>query len=206
MRNIKAVVLAVTLSCFSVGASGADSTSSHQFRESRADRVGFARHRLLETALKQSVEMSGYWDPAQRDCAGLVRFLYRQAVLGPVEMWFDRTHQLRAFVSASELVAFNFKKISEKVEPAKMETGDLLVYYRPERRPADSWHVMVVLKPPSGVRQEWLAIYHNGVQGPGGQVRVVSLKDLSSTVHSEWRPTSENLSFKGVYRWNEWIR
>ncbi len=173
---------------------------------SRPDRISFARHRLLETALQQATEMSGYWDPGQRDCAGFVRFVYRQAVLGPAEIWRDRANQLRAFVSASELVAYNFTKISDLISPSAMATGDLLVYYRTGRRPEDSWHVMVLLKPPSGVRQEWLAAYHNGVVGPEGQVRIVSLKDLSSTVHSEWRPIGENLSFKGVYRWNQWIK
>jgi uncharacterized protein YfaT (DUF1175 family) len=180
----------------------------------RTDRIEFARHRLLETALRQATEISGYWDPGQRDCAGLVRFIFREAVAGPAEIWRNRNGKYTAFVSASELVAYNFTKISEVPhleiksgsKSEAIETGDLLVFHRPGRRPEDTWHVMVLLKPPTGVRQEWLAIYHNGESGPDGRVRIVSLKDLSSTVHSEWRPAVENLSFKGVYRWNQWIK
>lgn len=217
--GISFVVVATTFArvAYSTAESSVEAVS-----QQRTDRVEFARHRLLETALRQASEISGYWDPGQRDCAGLVRFIFREAVAGPAEIWRNRQGQLTAFVSASELVAYNFTKISDlphvsgKLEGklggnlggagGTLETGDILVYHRPGRRPEDTWHVMVLLKPPSGVRQEWLAIYHNGVAGPAGQVRIVSLKDLSSTVHSEWRPTGENLSFKGVYRWNQWVK
>lgn len=197
-------VRTLAATCFFLGMGFGSSIEA--IASTREDRVEFARHRLLETALQQANEMSGYWDPGQRDCAGLVRFVYRQAVAGPAELWRDRGNQLKSFVSASELVAYNFTKIGDAVDQQKMETGDLLVYFRPNRKPEDTWHVMILLKPPVGVRQQWLAIYHNGVVGPGGQVRLVTLKDLSSTVHSEWRPTGENVSFKGVYRWNQWVK
>ena len=118
-------------------------SSQEAIASTREDRVEFARHRLLETALQQANEISGYWDPGQRDCAGLVRFVYRQAVAGPAELWRDRGNQLKSFVSASELVAYNFTKIGDAVDQQKMETGDLLVYFRPNRKPEDTWHVMV---------------------------------------------------------------
>lgn len=173
---------------------------------STADRIAFSRYRLLETALAQAKTVSGNWDPGQRDCAGLVRFLYRQAIMGPADIWRDHAGAHVAFVSAGELVGYNFSKQSDLFDPSKAETGDLLVFHRPDHKPEDAWHLMMLLKPQSFTRQEWLAIYHNGEHGSKGQVRVVSLNDLMTTVHGEWRPSSANPAFRGVYRWNEWMQ
>lgn len=173
--------------------------------DNKTDKIEFARHRLLSTALAQSEEMSPDWDPGQRDCAGLVRFLYRRAVAGPAEIWRDRIGGLTAFVSAGELIGYNFTKVAEKFDPLSARTGDVLVFHRPDRKPEDAWHLMVLLEPPLYARREWLAIYHNGDRGAGGRVRVVSLGDLSTTVHGEWRPAIANPAFRGVFRWNQWL-
>jgi uncharacterized protein YfaT (DUF1175 family) len=178
-----------------------DSVSSSRQLE---DQLGYARHRLLELALAQSEKVSSRWDPGQRDCAGLVRFLYREAVVGGAQIWRDHTGQLTPFVNAGELVGYNFHRLAPLFDESTAETGDLLVFHRPDRKPEDAWHLMILLKPPAYSKREWLVIYHNGESASKGQVRLVTLKELNTTVHSEWRPSNHNPSFLGVYRWNGW--
>ena len=175
------------------------------FANSPEEREAFQRHKLMEVALAQTKGFSGYWDPAQRDCAGFVRFIFRSAVPSAQPLWIDRASKPAAFVSAAELVAYNFRKQSDVFDESKIKTGDLLVFHRPDRKPEDAWHLMVVLAPPPYGPPQWLAIYHNGDRTPeGGALRVVALNDLQSTVHTEWRPDPKNSSFRGVFRWNGW--
>lgn len=168
------------------------------------DLKAHAQHRLMQVALAQSEKMSPSWDPGQRDCAGFVRYLYRQTFETEGSLWKNRGGEKVDFVTASELIAYNFQKVSGVFDPVANETGDLLVFRRPDRKPEDEWHIMILLKPPQYAKPEWLVIYHNGARPPDGAVRVVSLTELNSTLHSEWRPTLQNASFLGVYRWNGW--
>jgi hypothetical protein len=171
------------------------------------------RQRLLETALEQIENASTRWQRDQRDCAGLIRFLFREAVLGPGVTWKTKAGN-EAFASADDLVQFNFTKIADRVsaDPAAsgLQTGDLLVYMRPNRPTNETWHLMMLLKPPAGLRQAPLVVYHPG-DSPDSRVRAVELRDLiHAGAISEWRvpsdtfPRSGNPAFKGVYRWNGW--
>lgn len=182
--------------------SGAFAHASTDLRKD--DLQAHARHRLLQVALAQSEKMSPNWDPGQRDCAGFVRYLFRQTFQSDGSLWKNRKGEKVDFLTASELIAYNFQKISNVFDPTLNETGDLLVFHRPDRKPEDEWHIMILLKPPQYAKPDWLVIYHNGARPPEGSVRVVSLTELQSTLHSEWRPIRENASFLGVYRWNGW--
>jgi hypothetical protein len=162
------------------------------------------RELLWAQALKQSERVTDEWDPSQRDCAGFVRFLYRTTVTGRAKMWLDASGERREFVSAQDLVRANFERVSREARGTKIQTGDLLVYFRPEYPKEEAWHVMVVLAPNSLTAQEPLVIYHNGARGADARIRKVWLSSMESADWSIWRPVRGNPRFQGVYRWKGW--
>ncbi|HWU44556.1 MAG TPA: DUF1175 family protein, partial [Bdellovibrio sp.] len=86
-----------------------DSSSSSTWN---AEEKESARIHLTRLALEQSQSFSNKWEPSQRDCAGFVRFLYREAVTGRANMWTNKEHQTVSFVSARELIAYNFSQVN----------------------------------------------------------------------------------------------
>ncbi len=168
-----------------------------------APTVDGARFRLLNEALAQAQSPRPDWDPGQRDCAGFVRFLYKKSVGEKGALWRDRSGRLVAFVTAEELLGYNFSPVSRAPADDRVETGDLLAFYNPEKPPSDAWHLMLLLRPPGAVPDRILVVYHNGGAGPDGAVRKVWLEDLA-TGPPEWRPAASNPRFLGTFRWNGW--
>ena len=161
------------------------------------------RYRMVNEALAQAERVSADWDPGQRDCAGFVRFLYRKATGSRVPLWRRADGSAAEFVSADELVAYNFSPVSRAPARDLLETGDILAFFDPNKPPADAWHLMLVLAPPGTAPDRPLVIYHNGASGPDAAVRKVWLDDLF-TGPPEWRPDATNPSFIGTFRWNGW--
>jgi uncharacterized protein len=161
------------------------------------------RYRIVNEALAQAEKVSADWDPGQRDCAGFVRFLYRKTTGSRGPMWRRADGSAAEFVSADELLAYNFTPISREPVRDAVATGDLLAFYDPAKPPADAWHLMLVLTPPGTAPDRLLVIYHNGASGLDAAVRKVWLDDLL-TGPPEWRPVAANPSFVGTFRWNGW--
>jgi uncharacterized protein YfaT (DUF1175 family) len=161
------------------------------------------REALARLALTQAGHPSGRWDPAQRDCAGFVRFLYANAVTGRAKMWKSRTGALTEYLRAEELLGYNFERVAGGLEAIK--AGDLLAFHKPGKAPEDAWHLMVALTPPPGARQEVLLVYHNGATGKEGEVKQVWLGTLQfEREWAAWRPDAANPLFLGVFRWRGW--
>jgi uncharacterized protein YfaT (DUF1175 family) len=161
------------------------------------------RFRLVNEALAQAEQVSADWDPGQRDCAGLVRFLYRKTTGSRDPLWRRADGTRAHFVAADELVAYNFAPISRAPIAERVETGDLLAFYDPEKPREAAWHLMILLRPPATAPGRLLAIYHNGSTGLNGAVRKVWLDDLL-VGPEEWRPQPGNPAFLGTFRWNGW--
>ena len=166
------------------------------------DAIERERFRLLNEALTQAESPRADWDPGQRDCAGFVRFLYRKATLGS-SLWRDKSGRETAFVTADELLAYNFSPISRAPMARAVETGDLLAFYNPDKTPSEAWHLMLLLRPPGAAPDRVLVVYHNGAAGEDGAVRKVWLEDLISGP-PQWRPVAANPRFLGTFRWNVW--
>ncbi len=168
------------------------------------DNADAARFRLLNEALTQAEGPRADWDPAQRDCAGFVRFLFRKSLGGAAPLWRRADGTRASFVSAGDLLAYNFAPVSREPAPDTVETGDLLAFLNPEKPRADAWHLMVLLRPPGAAPDRILVVYHNGGAGPDAAVRKVWLEDLESGP-PEWRPSLSNPRFLGTFRWNGWV-
>lgn len=157
--------------------------------------------RLTGLALEQSEAISKIWEPQQRDCAGFVRFLYREAVTGRAEMWKNSEGKNVAFLTGRDLIQNNFAPVKDD----SLETGDVLLFNRPNQPASDAWHMMVVLKSPHEFQKRLLVIYHNGEKGLGGAIRKVWWEDLRNSPFSEWRPEKSNPNYVGHYRWKGWL-
>ncbi len=164
-----------------------------------------ARFRLLNEALTQAESPRPDWDPAQRDCAGFVRLLYRKSLGKDAPAWRTKDGATGPFASAGDLLAYNFTAVSRAPEPDRVETGDLLAFFNPEKPRTDAWHLMVLLKPPGAAPGRVLAVWHNGASGADAAVRKVWLDDLE-TGPPEWRPSAGNPRFLGTFRWNGWTK
>ena len=160
------------------------------------------------------------WMPEQRDCAGLVRFAYRQALARHDSAWLARAPYLPGFApdvsrfqlghvpllgddlfrvgpdtfapsaTAERLVLGSARPLREGERP---ERGDVLLF----RSTADDVaHVMVYL---GGGR----VAYHTGPRGPDdpGEVRRASTDELARHPDPRWRPIAANPVFAGYYRW-----
>ena len=162
-----------------------------------------ARFRLLNEALTQAERPRADWDPAQRDCAGFVRLLFRKSLGKAATAWRVAGTDAAPFASAGDLLAYNFTPVSRATRASRVETGDLLAFHNLEKPRPEAWHLMVLLKPPGAAPGRVLAVWHNGAPGADGAVRKVWLEDLE-TGPPEWRPSADNPRFLGTFRWNGW--
>ena len=183
------------------------------------------REAVVEVALAQAKAFSPLWEPSQRDCAGLVRFAFREALkprtleqrvkLGlpsqltfpPVSimarlhfpeyprLWRQGNGTHGAFADSEILIGHNFLPIGRSVEEA--QSGDILAYAK-SFTTDDPLHLMIVARSPHG---GLMTVYHNGARAPHGAVRVVRIGELDTADDETWRPVAANPHFLGVYRW-----
>lgn len=166
---------------------------------------------VAEVAGAQLKALDPAWEPAQRDCAGLVRFAYRQAFkrLRPERLqrplFVDKNGQPVDFADAETLVqggSFTFLGRGDDAR-RQLKTGDLLAF-RQDRGDDDVvWHLMLAVVPPSG---DAAVIYHPGLPHPGEPepgVRHGSLRSLSIDAPVAWRPSVDNPGFLGFFRFAE---
>jgi len=179
---------------------------------------------LLEQQLEN---ISPAWEPPQRDCAGLLRFAFREAWGPHTEAWRERTGFSASPVAADPSPALAgpwrsafptpggwqpFAKgaflrayacVSLGRDLADAKPGDLLFFARGGARPEPD-HAMAFVRP--DVDGQPMLLYHTGSEGTGllrkdGELRRVRLEDLLHHPDADFRPLPENPAFLGLYRW-----
>ncbi|MBI1752437.1 MAG: DUF1175 family protein [Acidobacteria bacterium] len=178
--------------------------------------------------LEQQVEApSPAWEPAQRDCAGLLRFAFREALAPHTAAWRERVaftagppgqdpspgfvHDWRTgfptpdgpqpFAKGAYLRRFACEFMGRDLQLAK--PGDLIFFARGGAR-AQPDHAMAFVRP--DVDGAPMLLYHTGPEGSGaraqpGEVRRARLDDLLHHPDPDFRPLPENPAFLGLYRW-----
>jgi hypothetical protein len=162
---------------------------------------------IAERALAQLKSFDPAWNPEQRDCAGFIRFVYREAfkALDPARaqrpLWVDAHGQPTDFADASNLLTGSFSPLGRgPTTRAQLETGDLVAFRQGEPG-AEVWHLMLVVRdrdPAHGA----MVLYHPGERGAA--LRGGSLDALATEAPAEWRPLESNPAFLGFYRLKEW--
>ncbi|MBC7794713.1 MAG: DUF1175 family protein [Clostridia bacterium] len=165
---------------------------------------------ITDTANAQLVRMDDAWPVEQRDCAGLVRFVYRKAYarLSPGEVrrgLFLASGRYSAFADARTLLyGGSFKALGRS--PALREsliTGDLVAFRRADDDDA-VYHLMLIVRPQDRAHDAAWVVYHPGSRDQG--VRGGPLRDLERDAPREWQPVPENPAFLGYFRFEEWMR
>jgi hypothetical protein len=177
-----------------------------------------------------------YYQPARElpreinDCAGLIRFAYRESLREHDGGWageaglavappFPSVRQfqyprwswganlfavgggeLRAFADAETLRRHNTHLVSRGMAGAR--PGDLLFFRQLDRNMP--FHVMVYVGPSHFERErQAFVVYHTGPVGnQKGEVRHPTVAELTRHPQPRWRPLEGNSNFLGVYRWN----
>jgi uncharacterized protein len=178
--------------------------------------------------LEQQLEgPSPAWEPAQRDCAGILRFAFREAWGPHTEAWRDRVgfavppvasdpspllagpwrrafptpEGWNPFAKGAFLRDYACVKLGRDMVDAR--PGDVIFFARGGARSQPD-HAMALVRP--GDHGQPMLLYHTGPETTGGtksegEVRRVSLDELLHHPDPEFRPLPENPAFLGVYRW-----
>ncbi len=190
------------------------------------DREAFRRWfvAILEDQLDR---LSPAWEPAQRDCSGLLRFAFHEAWGPHTEAWRARTafsgvvaarnpsfesggpwrngfptpEGWRPFAKGAMLRNLSCVFMGRDTQIAK--AGDLLFFSRGGARPMPDHSMAFARSDADGMP---VLIYHTGREQSGlsrdaGEMRRVRLSDLLQHPDPDFRPLPENPAFLGVYRW-----
>ncbi len=202
-------------------------TAASNIKPWDSESVQAFRVAVSNLALEQSRRISSRWDPKQRDCAGLVRFAYREALsprspeqlksLGlPRSMafpqvarqvrenfpWFPWLWQVKTSHNswgpfADAGTLLNYNFVLKSRTLQNLKPADILAFYRGDDQ-ASPWHLMLYA---GGRPGQEVVVYHNGADSLRADVRVVRLTELQSSAFPEWRADPKNPSFLGVYEW-----
>jgi uncharacterized protein YfaT (DUF1175 family) len=194
---------------------------------SQSDRAAFLSWFAL-LAEAQATAPDPRWDPAQRDCAGLLRFAYRGALARHDARWLRAGPPLPG--TAPEVERFHgpavpvlgerlFRIGSGPFDPARVEqdfaptaSAERLVRgsarpLRPGESPARG-DVLLYRDVGRGLAHamvylgEGRVVYHTGPRDDGpGEVRLTTLAALRAHPDPVWRPDAANPAFAGYYRW-----
>lgn len=150
------------------------------------------------------------WSAKNRDCAGLVRYVFREALskptpaflnqyaelnrVAPPQDWKELSHALVTWQiknnTAAELVQ-HARFIGKTVSRETVETGDLLYF---ESARLKIRHVMLVVR----TQREVFLVYHTGDKRD--ELRIRTVADILKNNDAPWHPLRENPVFKGVLR------
>lgn len=149
------------------------------------------------------------WGDKNRDCAGLVRYLFWEALQEHNDTFFRLYPETRAVYrpesdafssvariwskenfTATQLIA-HARFISRSLRPAQLATGDLLYF---SDAALGIRHVMLVIRRGRDV----FLIYHTG--DARQELRIRTLDDLQNLAESEWHADPANPVFRGLYR------
>jgi uncharacterized protein YfaT (DUF1175 family) len=167
--------------------------------------------------------------PEVSDCAGLVRYAFREALRAHTPEWQRQAAMPLApaipdvqrrpapsahgwplfrigdgrfgeFADAATIVQLNARPLGRDLKA--LRPGDLLYYHRDSGDMPD--HVMVFVGPSrfDAGPVDWV-VYHTGpIDGHPGEVRKVRLGDLIRHPVARWRPLPGNPAFVGAFRLN----
>jgi uncharacterized protein len=179
---------------------------------------------LLEQQLE---DISPAWEPAQRDCAGLLRFAFHEAWGPHTQAWRERTgfpaspvagdpssvlagpwrsafptpEGWKPFAKGAFLRTYACVPLGKDLSEA--QPGDLIFFARGGTHPEPD-HAMAFVRP--DMDGQPVLLYHTGPEGSGltrkdGEIRRVRLDELMHHPDAEFRPLPENPAFLGLYRW-----
>ena len=178
------------------------------------DRENFRRW-FTWIAEMQFYKLSDEWNAEQRDCSGLARFAWREALRTHDRAWYQRMGEDYQPVAPDVSVKLGSEPLGEKIfrtAPGNYNSSDVAGGKFSEFADAQTlkpyiqkfpYHVMIFLGDAyvadEGAR-DWV-VYHTGAAPENrGTVKKVRLEVLDQHPNRRWRPLSGNPNFLGFYR------
>jgi uncharacterized protein YfaT (DUF1175 family) len=149
------------------------------------------------------------WGEKNRDCAGLVRYLFWEAFQTHSDRFLDMYPDVRGLNPANgkelQSVAASWSSknftapqlvgqaqfLGRSLENLRLKTGDLVFFQSSELKIR---HVMLVIRSGAGI----YLVYHTGDERD--ELRIRTLADIAALPENEWHPESSNPVFRGIYR------
>lgn len=194
---------------------------------SRDDRAAFLGW-FAAVAEAQATAVDPRWDPAQRDCAGLLRFAYRMALARHDDAWLraapylpSTSPEVRRFHAPDVPVLgdrlfrigsgpFDAAQLARDFAPSATAERLVLGSARPLRATEAPMRGDVLLYRDLGrdvthamvYLGDGRVVYHTGPRAQdAGEVRLTTLDALRKHPDPVWHPDRANPSFAGFYRW-----
>jgi len=194
-----------------------------------SDRASFADW-FASVAESQYYAMSADWKPETRDCSGLLRYAYFNALAVHDAAWYAKfrylppphTPPVRAYTLPAPLVRYSMFRVAPGgYRPDDVKQGrmvgrttvqylmrDSMVFVSRDPARARRGDLMIFLRPELASYHSMvylgtgLVVYHTGASvAEGGEVRLVSLATLNRHPDAAFHPTASNPNFLGIYRW-----
>ncbi|MCE9669077.1 DUF1175 domain-containing protein [Myxococcus stipitatus] len=167
------------------------------------------RRQVAQLALAQVRKPDAAWHPDQRDCAGLIRYVFRVAYkrVAPerlsTPLWTNARGEPTDFADAETLLHHSLVSLGrDEAARDAVRTGDVLAF-RQEQDAGPIFHLMLVVRPEDRAHAPARVVYHPGEKGAA--VRTGLLLNLADEAPHEWRPVPSNTAFLGFFRFKEWM-
>jgi uncharacterized protein len=166
---------------------------------------------FMPAVLRQEKKHGNYrWHSSNRDCAGLVRYVFWEALQSHDDRFLDyypamrgsdlnrRSFRTRDVAmqwqqtnqTATQLIVHS-RQLTRSPNENELKTGDLFYFFSPELRIR---HVMMVIR----ARHRVFLVYHTGDQRD--ELRIRNLADLAALPETQWHADAQNPVFQGVFR------
>ncbi len=166
---------------------------------------------LLSRDRKAAANYPGHyrWDKKNHDCAGLVRYLFWEAMQSHNDAFLQQYPAMRSFpanppasllklrpawshdnLNAAQLIARS-RPVGRSLPLNALKTGDLLFFQSAELKIR---HVMLVVRTGAAV----FLVYHTG--DDRDELRIRTFTDITGLADANWHPEPQNPVFRGVYR------
>lgn len=193
------------------------------------DRASFADW-FASVAESQFYGISSDWRPEYRDCSGLARYAFVNALRKHDAAWWakfeyiprPRTPEVAAYRFPAPVVSASLFRVApgpyraDDVNQGRMvghTTAQYLLNYSTfpvgrDLRRAQRGDLLFFLRPHLGAYHTMIylggdrIVYHTGTSvGDAGEVRLVTLQTLMKHPDAAFHPVADNPNFVGVYRW-----
>ena len=194
-----------------------------------ADRASFADW-FAAVAESQYGGMNADWKPQDRDCSGLLRYAFINALMPHDAAWYAKfrttptphTPPVRAYSYPVPLLSRSvFRVAAGDYRPDDVLRGRMVgrttvqfliqhsaVFVSRDPARAQRGDLLMFLRPELGSYHSMVylgggrVVYHTGASAAeGGEVRLLTLATLMRHPNPAFHPTRSNPSFLGVYRW-----
>ncbi|OLV17701.1 hypothetical protein BOO71_0007945 [Deinococcus marmoris] len=193
------------------------------------DRANFADW-FAAVAESQYYGMNADWKPEDRDCGGLLRYAFTNALMPHDAAWFAKFRYLpRPKLGPVQAFSYPLPVISRsvfRVAGGAYQSGDIgagklvgrtgvqylstysMVRVSRDMQQARRGDLLIFIRP--GQRSyhsmvylgDGKVVYHTGASpAEGGEVRLLTVQSLLRYAERAFHPASSNPSFLGVYRW-----